>query len=475
MAQLAQATRKASDGWVLALLCLSQFIVVLDFSIVNVALPGMQRDLHFSPNALQWVISAYALALGGFLLLAGRASDLFGRRRLFFIGLAWFVGASLLGGLAPTGAWLIAARALQGLGAAILSPTALSLTTTTFAEGPARNRALGAMGSVASSGFAAGAILGGVLTATAGWRWVMFVNVPIGLLALVAIPLLLPRDSIAVGSKRLDIAGAVSSTLGLVTLVYAIANGNAAGWRSPLTLGLFAVAVALLVGFVVIERRTAEPLVPFDIFRSRSLVGANLVAMLAPGAFGALIFVLTLFFQDVQHISPLLTGVVFLPLAVILFFGTNIISRQVQRFGYTVLLSGGLVVLALGLLFLALPFSPHVTYLGQIFPALIVVGVGISAVFGTMIIAATGGVPNEQQGLATGLLSTSQQVGSSIGLAIIAAVIASRVGHDQGSASFADGLRAALFVCMSFALLGAIVAATVIRATPAQSVPAKQM
>ncbi|MFL5663636.1 MAG: MFS transporter, partial [Ktedonobacteraceae bacterium] len=340
------------QGLALALLCIAEFMIVLDFSIVNVALPSMQKDLNFSTQNLQWVVSAYSLTLGGFLLLGGRLADLYGRRLLFILGLVLFSLASLAGGLAPSNVWLIIARAVQGLGAALVAPTALSLITTTFAEGSARNKAFGLVGALASAGFAAGAILGGLLTAGPGWRWVMFVNVPIGIAAVVAAPFLLRESRAQVNERRVDVFGALTVTIGLIVLVYTLSQGNEIGWLSLQTFGLLALAAALLIAFVVIEIRSAFPLVRLGIFGQRTVTGANLVSMLAPGAFGALVFILTLYMQKVLDYSALTTGLAFLPMAAVILIFSNVVSRLVTRFGVKPFLVGGITGLIIGLLLL---------------------------------------------------------------------------------------------------------------------------
>jgi len=463
MARPLTSSRPASREVTLLLLSVAQFMVILDFSIVNVALPGMQHALGFTPSSLQWVISAYSLAFGGLLLLGGRAGDLFGRRRFFIAGLIIFILASLLGGLATTPLWLILARIIQGVGAALLAPTVLSLTNTIFPEGAERNKALGVLGAVASSGFAAGAILGGLLTATLGWRWVMFVNVPIGIIALAMAFRLLSHDVPTDADRDVDILGAATVTGGLLALVYAVSTGTSARWVSFQTIGLFTVAVVLLVAFILIELRVANPLVPLSIFRRRTLSGANLVALLAPAAFGVLIYIITLYLQEVQGASPLLTGLAFLPLAAVLFVGSNVASRLVLRVGYQRMLMVGLLVFAVGLLLVASALTAHVQYATHLLPALLIVGVGIGPVFATMIIAATVGIPDHEQGLASGILSTSQQVGAGIGLAIASAVIASHVGLHSTPASLTAGLQSAVIVCVGFALVGALIAFSVIR------------
>ncbi len=471
-----EARRKALA---LALLCTAQFMVVLDFSIVNVALPSMQRDLGFSTQNLQWVISAYSLTLGGLLLLGGRLGDLYGRRFLFILGLALFSIASLAGGLAPSGLWLIGARAVQGIGSALIAPTSLSLISTTFAEGAERNKAFGVVGSVASAGFAAGAILGGFLTSTLGWRWVMFVNVPIGILAAVATPFLLQEYRIQDGQRRVDVGGAFTVTAGIIALVYALSQGNDTGWLSFQTLGLLALAVILLTAFVMIEARSAVPLVRLSIFRLRTVAGANLVVLLAPGVFGALVFILTLYMQKVLDYSAISTGLAFLPLAAIILLISNIVPRFVTRIGVKPFMVGGLAILFVGILLLT-QISAHSNYLSALLPGLVVVSLGMGPVFSTMVIAATDGVSDDEQGLASGLFNTSLQVGSGLVLAIVVAVSSARTltilqaGGSTGKVATTAGLQYALFVCAGIAVLAGIVAFFAIRSTK-NSVPPREI
>jgi EmrB/QacA subfamily drug resistance transporter len=462
------AEKARRQGFALALLCIAQFMVVLDFSIVNVALPSMQKDLGFSTQNLQWVVSAYSLTLGGFLLLGGRLADLYGRRLLFILGLALFSLASLAGGLAPSGTWLILTRAAQGLGAALVAPAALSLITTTFAEGAARNKAFGLVGALASAGFAVGAILGGLLTAGPGWRWVMFVNVPIGIAAVFTAPVVLRESRAYVDQRRVDVFGALTVTAGLIALVYALSQGNDAGWLSLKTLGLLALAVILLVAFVVIEKRSASPLVRLGIFRQGTVMGANLVSLLAPGAFGALIFILTLYMQRVLDYSALTTGLAFLPMAAVILIFSNVVSRLVARVGIKPFLVGGISILIIGLLLLT-RIVANGNYLETLLPGILVVSMGMGPTFATMVIAATAGVSDNEQGLASGVFTTTQQVGSGLVLAIVVAISSARTaallqhGANADKAAFTAGLQYALFACAGFALLAAFAALFAIR------------
>src|SRR4051812_47260434 len=446
----------------LALLALAQFVVVLDASIVNVALPSIGRDLQFSQENLSWVVNAYTLTFGGFLLLGGRMADLLGRRRMFMAGLIVFAGASLAGGLAQSDVWLISARAVQGLGAALLSPAALSLVTTLFAEGAERNKAMGVWGAVAGSGGAAGVLLGGMLTQWAGWEWVLYVNVPIGLAAAALSPRLLP-ESRADGSRHFDIAGAVTVTLGLSLLVYSLVNANKAGWGSGETLGLLAIAVALIGGFVAIERRTKAPLVPFPgIFRHRSITGINVTALLIAMALFSMFFFISLYMQQVLGFSPLETGVAYLPLAGGIIVSAGLAAQLVTRFGVKPVLVLGLVLTAIGLLWFS-QISVGGSYVGDILFPSIISAFGLGFAFVPMTVAAVAGVEPHEAGLASGLINTSQQVGGALGLAILAAIADSRrdslvqAGSSLPSA-LTEGFQTALMVGAGFAVVGAVLA-----------------
>jgi EmrB/QacA subfamily drug resistance transporter len=446
----------------LALLAAAQFVVVLDASIVNVALPSIGKALDFSQDNLSWVVNAYTLTFGGFLLLGGRMADLLGRRRLFMAGLVLFAAASLAGGLAQSDVWLIAARAVQGLGAALLSPAALSLVTEIFEEGAERNKALGVWGAVAGSGGAAGVLLGGMLTEWAGWEWVLFVNVPIGLAAAFIAPRLLP-ESRNDGARHFDIAGAVSVTAGLSLLVYSLVNANSAGWGSTETLGLLAIAIVLIIAFVTIERRTKAPLVPFPgIFRMRTIRGINLTGLLIAMALFSMFFFISLYMQQVLGYDALKAGVAYLPLAVGIIISAGLASGLTTRFGVKPVLVFGLVLTAIGLFWFA-QISPNGSYVGDIlFPALIsAFGLGFS--FVPMTVAAVAGVEPHEAGLASGLINTSQQVGGALGLAILAAIANSRTDSLTGSGTsvpvaLTEGFQAALLVGSAFAVVGAILA-----------------
>ena len=453
----------------LALLALAQFVVVLDASIVNVALPSIGSDLKFSQDDLSWVVNGYTLFFGGFLLLGGRMADLLGRRRMFMYGLILFAVASLVGGLATSPGMLIAARAVQGLGAALLSPAALSLVTVMFSEGAERNKALGVWGAVAGSGGAAGVLLGGVLTEYAGWEWVLFVNVPIGLAAAALAPRLLP-ESRNEGARHFDIGGAVSVTAGLSLLVYTLVDANDAGWLSGQTLGLGAVALALLAAFVVIERRSHAPLVPFGIFRKRTITGTNIVGLLVAMALFSMFFFVSLYMQLVLGYDALEAGLAYLPLAVGIIISAGVASSLVTKYGFKPILVSGLVLTAIGLVWFA-QVEVGGSYVADIlFPSLIA-AVGLGFAFVPMTIGAVSGVAPHETGLASGLINTSQQVGGALGLAILAAIANSRTDSlmvDAGGAASAlpnaltQGFQTAFMVGAGFAVLGAILAATLI-------------
>jgi EmrB/QacA subfamily drug resistance transporter len=454
----------------LVLLAAAQFVVVLDASIVNVALPSIGEALDFSPDNLSWVINAYTLTFGGFLLLGGRMADLIGRRRMFIAGLILFAGASLAGGLAQSDVWLISARAVQGLGAALLSPAALSLVTTLFAEGAERNKAMGVWGAVAGSGGAAGVLLGGMLTEWAGWEWVLFVNVPIGVAAAALSPRLLP-ESRNEGPRHFDVAGAVSVTAGLSLLVYSLVNANQAGWGSGETLVLIGLAFALLAAFVIIELRTKAPLVPFPgIFRLKSIRGINITALLIAMALFSMFFFISLYMQQVLGFDPLETGVAYLPLAGGIIVSAGIASTLVTRLGVKPVLVTGLILTAVGLLWFS-QISVGGSYVGDVlFPSL-VSAFGLGFAFVPMTIAAVAGVEPHEAGLASGLINTSQQVGGALGLAILAAVANSRRDSllEAGSAlpnAMTEGFQTALLVGAGFAVFGAILALLLVSGAP---------
>jgi EmrB/QacA subfamily drug resistance transporter len=451
------------------LLCLASFMAVLDASIVNVALPSMQTAFGFSTQTLQWVVSMYSLTFGGFLLLSGRAGDLFGRRRLYMIGLALFSLASLAGGLAPSGSWFIVARAIQGFGATLIAPTALALITTLFPEGPERNRAIGIVGSITSLGYATGALLGGLLVAGPGWRWVMFVNVPVGIATFVLAPLFIEKDTARQTSQQhINIVGAILVTGGLIALVYMLAGGAGFGWLSWQTISLFVLTLVVFVAFVLIESRSPAPLVRLGLFRLRTLTGGDLVSLLYGATFVSLMFVLTLYLQLVLGYSAINTGLAFLPMAVAIMVISTLISRFVARVGVKPLVVGGGVVTILGLLLLSGQMTSQSSF-AALLPGMLITAIGGGLVFPCLIIAGTAGVSANEQGLASGLVNTSQQVGGSVGLAIATTIATTRTaslmqsGTALGKVALVGGFQAALFACLGFALIAVLVALVVIR------------
>jgi EmrB/QacA subfamily drug resistance transporter len=445
----------------LVLLAMTQFVIVIDASIVNVALPSIGAHLHFSRDNLSWVVNAYTLTFGGFLLLGGRLADLLGRRRMFMIGLVVFSLASLAGGLAQSEAWLIAARAVQGLGAAIVSPAALSIITTTFAEGAERNRALGIWGAVAGAGGAAGVLLGGILTSGLSWRWVLFVNVPIGLLAAVMAPRLLLESHAEDGTEGFDIPGAVTVTAGLALLVYAVVDAVNVGWGSTGTLLRLAGSAALLAAFVMIELRQRHPLLPFSIFRLRTLRGADIVGLLIGMSLFSMFFFISLYLQDVLHFSPIKTGVSYLPLAVGIIVSAGAASQLVTRVGFKPVLTGGLLLIAVALLWFS-RVPPGGSFGANVLGPSVLAAFGLGFSFVPVTIAAVTGIEPHEAGLASGLINTSQQVGGALGLAILATVANSRTqsllhagGHGT-SAALTKGFDRAFLVGAGFAIVGAI-------------------
>ena len=463
---MAERTEVRSKGLALALLAMTQFVVILDASIVNVALPSIGTDLDFSQDNLSWVVNAYTLTFGGFLLLGGRMADLLGRRRMFISGLILFGIASLLGGLAQSDAWLIAARAVQGLGAALISPAALSIVTTTFAEGAERNRALGVWGAVAGAGGAVGVLLGGVLTEYLGWEWVLLVNTPITLVAAFLAPRLLveSRDD---RESAFDIPGAVSVTAGLALLVYGLVNAEKAGWDSGETLGILAGAVALLVAFVVIESRTKHPLMPFSIFRLRTLRGANIVGLLVGMSLFSMFFFISLYLQQVLGYEPLKAGFAYLPLSILIVVSAGGASQLVTRFGFKPSLVTGMIFIAAGLLWFS-QVSPDGTYVGDVlFPSMLA-AIGLGLAFVPVTIAAVTGTKPGEAGLASGMLNTTQQVGGALGLAIAATIANSATrdalagGERNQAVALTEGFQDAFLACAGFAILGAVLAAVLI-------------
>jgi EmrB/QacA subfamily drug resistance transporter len=428
----AAVRRTATNPWVvLVLICLAQFMVVLDATIVNVALPSIQADLHLSDSSLQWVVNAYTLVFGGFLLLGGRLGDLLGRKRLFLVGLVVFTGASLLDGLATSESMLIGARALQGLGAALISPAALSIISTTFEEGAERARALAVWAAIAIGGSAVGLILGGALTQYFSWPWIFFVNVPVGIAAFVLSFRLIPESRDEHAHRSYDIAGAVTVTGGLMALVYALVGAQSAGWTSTRTIGLFALAFTLLAAFVVIEQRAKAPLVRLSIFRVRSLLTANVAMFLAMSGMFAMFFFNTLYIQQVLGYGPLEAGLAFLPFTAGIMVSASLASQFAPRIGVRPVAVAGFLLAAAGLLLLTqLPVNG--SYVADVLPALVLSSLGMGAVFMPLTLIATTGLDNDDQGLASGLFNTSQQIGGALGLAVLSTLATSKANAAGG-------------------------------------------
>jgi EmrB/QacA subfamily drug resistance transporter len=457
-AQVAERRR-----WIaLALLCVAQFMVILDASIVNVALPSIGTALDFSQDNLSWVVNAYVLTFGGFLLLGGRMADLLGRRRVFMGGLLLFALASLAGGLATTDSQLIAARAVQGLGAAILSPAALSIVTTTFRDGAERNKALGVWGAVAGSGGAAGVLLGGVLTQWAGWEWVLWVNVPIGIAAAAIAPTLLAESRSESKSRTFDVAGAVSITAALSLLVYALVDANSAGWGSTQTIGLLGVSALLFAAFVGIERRSSSPVVPFRIFRIQTVTGANVVGLLIGASLFSMFFYISLYMQQVLGYSAIKTGLSYLPLALMIIVAAGVASQLTTKIGFKPVLAAGMAFIAAGLLWFS-QVSPDGGYLSDILGPSILAAIGLGLAFVTSTIAAVSGVADHEAGLASGLINTTQQVGGALGLAVLSAIAISVTGSSLSPGALTDGFQSAFLAGAGIAVLGLIATLTLIR------------
>jgi EmrB/QacA subfamily drug resistance transporter len=452
----------------LLLLAMTQFVIVIDASIVNVALPSIGAHLHFARADLSWVVNAYTLTFGGFLLLGGRMADLLGRRRMFMIGLVLFSLASFGGGIAQSEAWLIAARAIQGLGAALVSPAALSIITTTFAEGAERNRALGIWGAVAGAGGAAGVLLGGILTSGLSWRWVLFVNVPIGIAAALLAPRTLVESRAEDGRKTFDLPGAVTVTAGLALLVYAVVDAVNSGWGSTTTLLRLAGAAVLLVAFLVIELRQRHPLMPFSIFRLRTLRGANIVGLLIGMSLFSMFFFISLYLQNVLHDSPIQAGISYLPLAVGIIVSAGVASQLVTRLGFKAPLIAGLLLIAGGLLWFSQVPAPGGSFAADVLGPSLLAAVGLGFAFVPVTIAAMSGTEPHEAGLASGLINTSQQVGGALGLAILATIANSRTqslfhaGIHSSSVALTKGFDRAFLVGAGFAVAGAILAAILI-------------
>ena len=467
--QAGQQSRHVNPWLVLVIACLAQFMVVLDATVVNIALPSVQRGLHFSAANLQWVVNAYTLIFGGFLLLGGRAADLLGRRRLFVAGVILFSAASLLNGVAQSSGMLIVGRGLQGLGGALVSPAALSIVTTTFSDGEQRTKALGVWSAIAAGGAAVGLLVGGVLTQVASWRWVFFVNVPVGI-ATVALAVRYVAESRAdVEHRSYDIAGAFTVTTGLVVLVYAIVKAQAYGWGSGRTLGLGAVAIALLALFVAIERRSKAPLMRLSIFRIRTLAVADVTLLLVASAMFGMFFFASLYVQEILGYSPLKAGLAFLPVSAGIIVGAGIAQQVIKRLGVRVVSIMGISLATIGMLVLT-QLPVHGSYVSDLLVGLLPMSIGMGLTFVPITLLGTSGVSEKDSGLASGLFNTAQQVGGSLGLAILASLAAShtssvlRASHGVGQlAARVSGYHVAFLAAAIMLAAGGVLMTFVLR------------
>jgi EmrB/QacA subfamily drug resistance transporter len=442
----------------LLVLCGALFLDAMDVSMIGVALPSIREDLGLSTSSLQWVVSAYVLGYGGFLLLGGRAADLLGRRNVFLVSLGVFVVASALGGLVDDGSLLIATRFIKGVSAAFTAPAGLSIITTSFAEGPIRNRAIAVYTATGATGFSLGLVFGGLLTEI-GWRWVFFLPVPVALITLLAAIRLVPRDArVPRLSRSFDVAGAVTLTAAMLLLVFTVVEAPDAGWGSFRTIASFAAAAVILASFVAIERRTAAPLVRLGILSSRSIVQANLAAMMLVGGWFGFQFIATLYMQQLRGWSPLETGLAIFPGGLLVAVLAPRIAPLVMRFGVRRLVTAGLVSTAVGYA-LFLPIGLDSPYATAILPTMVFAGFGFALAYGPLNIAATNGVAPEEQGLASGLVNTSFQFGGALILAVVTAVNNANTVADGSAQGLLNGFQAAVVVSVIAAVLGAAVMA----------------
>ncbi len=476
--------RKQTNHWlILILVALAQFMVVLDVSIVNVALPAIQKGFHMSDTSLQWIVTAYTLTFGGFLLLGGRAADLFGRRRTFMMGTVAFTLFSLADGLSNSGGMLTIFRTCQGLSAAFMSPAALSIVLVTYREGHERNVALSVWGAVASGGAAVGVLLGGIFTQYWGWRWNFFINVPVGIFVIITALRILPRHESQVDHNNLDLAGAISVTGGLMMLVYALVKAPVYGWTEHRTLTYFAISLVLLAFFIFNEQRAKHPLMPLRIFRIRNLVGADTLMLLMAGGLFSIFFFTTLYMQEVLGYTPIKTGVSFLVVPVAIAITATNVPRLIQKIGYKPILMVAPLVVSSGLFWIShLPVNG--TFWGNVAPGMILLGLGMGATFVSATIAATSGVPQHEAGLASGLLNTSQQIGGSLGLAVLTGVATSssaryikglhlRAAPSQHAitAATVHGFHDGYLIASTFGIGAALVATFIIRVQKAKNDP----
>jgi EmrB/QacA subfamily drug resistance transporter len=465
-----ELSKHSDNKWViLALLAVAQFMVILDVAIVNVALPSIFKSLHFQPNNLQWVVTAYTLTFGGFLLLGGRAADMYGRRRVFITAVAFFGLMSLFCGLAQTETQLIIARAAQGLAAAFMSPAALSIVLSEFREGPERNKAMGVWGGVAAGGAAAGVLLGGVLTQYFGWRWCFFVNVPVAIFVVFASLRLLPHHIGEENHKlKLDLPGAVLATTSLMSLVFGLSKAPSQGWGSTTVWTFIGAGVLLFLAFLLREKTARQPMMPLAIFKIRNVLGANIAFIVIACTMFSMFFFLTLYIQQVLGYSPVKSGVSFLPVTFIIGIMSAVVSNLVGKVGYKPLMNLGPLILAAGLFIIAHTMKVGGDYWHNVFPGLATAAVGMGLTFIPGTLAATSGIPRHFSGLASGILNTSQQVGGAIGLAILSAVAFATIKTEVSAGgpplhAQVHGYQAGLMVGIFLALAAAVVVFFVVK------------
>jgi EmrB/QacA subfamily drug resistance transporter len=475
---LTPAGTRTTNPWVvLVLVCLAQFMVVLDATIVNVAMPAIGRDLHLQETDLQWIVNAYALMFGGFLLLGGRAGDLIGRKRIFLAGVALFTGASLLNGLATSSELLIAFRGLQGLGGALVAPAALSIVTTSFAEGPERTKAMGVWGAIAAGGGAAGLLLGGVLTEALSWEWIFFINVPVGIAAFVLSLRLVPESRDEHLHRSFDVAGAVTVTGGLVSLVYAIVKATDAGWTSAATLGFGGLAITLLAAFFVIESRATSPLVRLSIFRVPTIATANTAMFLVASGLFAMFFFASLYIQQILGYSPIQAGFAFLPFTAGIVVAAGSAQQLIPRLGVRATSLVGIAIGASGLLWLS-TIPPQGSYVADLLGPILMMSFGMGLTFVPMTLVATSGIATDDAGLASGLFNTSQQIGGALGLAALT-TLSVHVAEGRGATSAAaraaaavDGYSAAFLAGAALMAAGAVAIVAILRRRHVEAVDA---
>ncbi|HSW91969.1 MAG TPA: MFS transporter [Candidatus Saccharimonadales bacterium] len=454
---------------ILALLAIAQFMVVLDSAIVNVALPALEKALHFDQASLQWVVTGYTLTFGGFLLLGGRAADLYGRRRVLLTGIAGFTLFSLLIGLSDSSVIVVILRALQGLSAAMMSPAALSILLTTFKEGKERNTALGVWSAVGAGGAAVGVLLGGILTQYMGWEWNFFINIPVGILVFIGLLKYVPAHVKEENDKNLDVVGAFLVTGGLMSLVYAFVEAPTWGWTDGRTLGLFAASAVLLASFLFNESKVKHPLMPLSIFKIRNVSGANLMMVPVTAGMMGMFFFASLYIQGILQYSPVETGLAFLPVPIVIAISATVASRFVGKIGFKPLLMLGSSLLTIGIFYLSF-ITLDGTYIANVLPGLLIMGLGGGMTFVSISVAATSGVPGHEAGLASGLVSTSQQMGGALGLAILSGVATSAITSAMTNgtatsltAASVTGYDAAFRAAAIFTLFALLVAIFVIR------------